>query len=287
MARRKVEKPVEIVESPGYTDSITGIHVNRSLVDRRDHYHQLIHFHYFYEMELVISGKGWYEINNTSFPLQKGALFLVTPADFHQYSLKGNATMDYYNLQFPGDMLSEDVGSALYSFSEPIHIQLNDEEYEFFERRLAYILHIYREKPFLYEKMLKNEIESLCIRLIQMSSGRVQGHVRDEIIKKAIIYIKNNYRRPITLEEISTHVGLSPCYFSSYFSNVMKVSFSAYVKRFRLNVAANLIKSTNMTLNEISYEVGFKTFSYFSEQFRRQFHMSPKEYKSQYRKQQS
>ena len=162
---------------------------------------------------------------------------------------------------------------------------LNDEDFAFFADRLQHIIEIYRQKPYFYQPMLRNEIENLCIRVIQMLSGRVQGDVRDKIMKKAIIYIKNNYRRPITLEEIAAHVGLSPCYFSSYFSNVMKISFSAYVKRFRLNVAANLMKSTNMTLNEISYEVGFKTFSYFSEQFRRQFGISPKAYKSLYRRQ--
>ncbi|MDF2537840.1 MAG: AraC family transcriptional regulator [Herbinix sp.] len=280
--KQKVNETIGIVKTPSYVDR-SGINVAQSSVNHNDYYHNKIHYHYFYELELFISGSGTYEINNVTYDIKKGTLFLVTPADFHQYILDDVTQLQYFNVQFQADTLSEKIVSFLYSFSEPIYILLNEDEYTFFTDRLYNMVHLYQQKFHLYETLLKNEIESLCIYIIHMLSNKLHREIQDDVIKNAIIYIKNNYRHSISLENISAHVGLSPCYFSSYFSNQMKISFSNYVRTFRINIAANLIKSTNMTLNQISYEVGFKTFSYFSTQFQSYFHIPPKEYKKYFR----
>jgi len=276
--RIKKNIPVKIVDTPAHASDV-GICATLSQIDNTDYYHNRVHFHYFYELELVIEGSGICEINHISLPIQKGALFLVTPADFHRYTLNNKSTMRYYNIQFPVELLSDEMGDTLYSFTNPIHLILTDAEYTFFNTRLSELIESYYRKSYLYEKLLKHEIESLCIHIIQMLSNRVSEESRNGAIKKAIVYIKKNYARTITLNEVSAHVGLSTCYFSSLFSSYMEVGFADYVRSFRLNVAANLIKSTDMTLSEISDKTGFKTFSYFSTQFRKVFNMPPKEYR--------
>lgn len=273
---------VEIVQAPSSADR-TDVFAGLSCVDRSDFYHHKIHYHYFYELELCLEGSGIYEINNRTYPLQPGMLYLVTPADFHQYRLEDDRPMRYFNVQIPADALAEQVNYALYSQTEPIALLLDEAEREQFSDRLAYMAAVCEQKPELSALLLRNEAESVCIRLLQLLSGRREEEVRDDVIRSAVIYIKDHYRQPISLEEIAAHVGLSKCYFSSYFAEVMKISFSNYVRNFRLNVAANLIKSTTMTLSEIAYAAGFQTFSYFSVQFRRCFQLSPREYQRRYR----
>lgn len=42
-----------------------------------------LHWHEFYELSYVVSGKGEHRLNGSSYPLSSGTIFLLTPADFH------------------------------------------------------------------------------------------------------------------------------------------------------------------------------------------------------------
>ena len=73
-------------------------------------------------------------------------------------------------------------------------------------------------------------------------------------------------------------VNLSANYFSNYFSSVMGTSFSNYVKDLRLQYAMNLLQTSDLNINEISYESGFKTLSNFTSAFKARYGHSPKHY---------
>lgn len=272
---------IEIVRAPISNDE-SGISVSDSVVAPDDFYLGRLHYHYFYELELFLGSGGSYEINNTSFPLQAGALFLVTPADYHRCTAEGDEPLHYYNLQFPPSLLSERVNDALYSLPEPVALSLDEEEFAFFSDRLAELTDVYRDKATWREELLAREIESLCLHVLRRLPHHLERANHDEAIKRALIYIREHYRGPLTLSEVSAHVGLSECYFSSRFSSVMQMGFSDHVRLVRLNAAANLLRSTTLPVSQIAYETGFQSPAYFSACFRERFHSSPRAYRNDY-----
>ena len=52
----------------------------------------------------------------------------------------------------------------------------------------------------------------------------------------------------------------------------------SYLTRYRLNQSINLLFHTDMSITEISYEVGFNSTSYYSEMFKKYYHCTPREY---------
>lgn len=54
----------------------------------------------------------------------------------------------------------------------------------------------------------------------------------------------------------------------------------SFVTEYRLKKSIELICSSDLTITEISYEVGFSGASYFAETFRRHFGCAPTEYRS-------
>ena len=70
-----------------------------------------IHWHNFFELEIVTKGSGEVSCNNKKYPIKPGMVSLLTPLDFHEYSITSET--DIINIQFLADTLHEEVQSFL------------------------------------------------------------------------------------------------------------------------------------------------------------------------------
>lgn len=100
-----------------------------------------------------------------------------------------------------------------------------------------------------------------------------------DVIYKAINYIKQNYMKKITLEEVASHVYLSPSYFSKIFKEEMKYSFNTYLNYVRIEMSKKLLLDDTLDLIEVSNMVGYEDQSYFSKVFKKFTGMSPGKYR--------
>ncbi len=96
-----------------------------------------------------------------------------------------------------------------------------------------------------------------------------------DVIYKAVNYIKENYMKKITLEEVASHVYLSPSYFSKVFKDDMKCNFNTYVNQIRVERSKQLLLNENINLIDISNMVGFEDQSYFSKVFKKFVGVTP------------
>lgn len=109
-------------------------------------------------------------------------------------------------------------------------------------------------------------------------AGRAAGQ-EDEAIRAALLFIRENYRTPLSLARVAEAAGLSAGYFSSRFKQVMKIGFSEYLLRFRLTVAAGYVASSDLPLKAVAAMNGFRSTNYFSAAFSSYFGLSPRAYR--------
>jgi two-component system response regulator YesN len=100
-----------------------------------------------------------------------------------------------------------------------------------------------------------------------------------DVIYKAIDYIKRNYMKKITLEEVASYVYLSPSYFSKVFKEEMKVNFNTYLNYIRIETSKKLLLDDSIVLVDLSNLVGFEDQSYFSKVFKKMTGVSPGKYR--------
>jgi two-component system, response regulator YesN len=100
-----------------------------------------------------------------------------------------------------------------------------------------------------------------------------------DVIYKASDYIKKNYMKKLTLEEVSSHVYLSPSYFSKVFKDEMKFNFNAYLNHIRIEMGKKLLSDEKVALVDISSMVGFEDQSYFTKVFKKITGISPGRYR--------
>lgn len=98
-----------------------------------------------------------------------------------------------------------------------------------------------------------------------------------------IQYIEAHYREKLYLDSIAESLRLSPAYLSRRFHEDTGIRFQDYVNQVRVKRAMNLLKYSNQSLSEIAAYVHFPSQSYFGKVFKDLLHMTPREYREQFK----
>ena len=129
----------------------------------------------------------------------------------------------------------------------------------------------------------KQVVEELLLMLMRHSVMNEKEpdllNSRDADILLATRYIYNNFRKPLTLEEVSSVASLSPTYFSKKFKLITGMGFKEYLNYVRLKHAQTALLTTNSSITDIALEYGFNDSNYFKDLFKKVYGKSPREYR--------
>ncbi|MCQ2512437.1 MAG: AraC family transcriptional regulator [Lachnospiraceae bacterium] len=100
-----------------------------------------------------------------------------------------------------------------------------------------------------------------------------------DAVYKVIEYIKSNYRRHMSLEDIAASTYLSKTYLSSLFKKETGYSISEYINIVRIERSKSLLMEENMSIIEIANLCGFEDQSYFTKVFKNIVGITPKKYR--------
>ncbi|NEU31361.1 response regulator [bacterium LRH843] len=103
----------------------------------------------------------------------------------------------------------------------------------------------------------------------------------NQVVKRAVMFIENNYFKEITLEELSDEVGLSKSYLSTMFKKVTGKNVIEYLNDVRIEQAKQLFLKSDLKIFEVAEKVGFNDPKYFSKQFKRIAGVSPNQFRNE------
>jgi len=92
-------------------------------------------------------------------------------------------------------------------------------------------------------------------------------------------FIFDHYKTEITLTDMAACVELSEKYFCKFFKELTDYRPMEYLNKFRVDVAAISLTTTNNTINEVARDSGFKDPCYFTKLFKRFKGQSPREFR--------
>ena len=96
-----------------------------------------------------------------------------------------------------------------------------------------------------------------------------------DIIMKIIEYVRRNYMKKITLNDISNHVNFSVSYISRIFKDEMGSNMMHFINKVRVDNAKLLLMNNDIPLIEVSYLCGFEDQTYFNKVFKKMANISP------------
>lgn len=109
------------------------------------------------------------------------------------------------------------------------------------------------------------------------------GTETQRLVRRAMGFIHTHYAESLAREDIARYVSVSEDYLTRCFKQEMGISPIAYLNRYRVNQAKQLLADSNMSMTEIALAVGFTDNMHFSRVFRRESKLTPTEYRAQYR----
>ncbi len=96
-------------------------------------------------------------------------------------------------------------------------------------------------------------------------------------------FVKEEFQRAISLEEISNKVNMTTPAFCRYFKKITGKTFTQFVNEYRLAHAAKLLHEKQISITDVCFESGFNNFSHFNKQFKKYTGKSPSTYRNELR----
>jgi YesN/AraC family two-component response regulator len=98
--------------------------------------------------------------------------------------------------------------------------------------------------------------------------------------KDVVAYIKHNFHKPITLDDISDHVKINRCYFCNVFKKETGRTYLQFLNDIRIEKGKELLLNKSLSILEVSLSVGFNNQNYFNTILKKLTNMTPLEYRS-------
>jgi len=134
----------------------------------------------------------------------------------------------------------------------------------------------------LNERQLFDASEGLMLRAVNMIA-EMRLNRRENMVYQCLEYVDNHYMEDISLEQIAEKFDLSPGYFSQYFKNKLDINYSKYLNQVRLLKAKKILETQEDKIYEVALQVGYQEVKYFNRVFKKEFDMTPEEFRKMMR----
>lgn len=253
-----------------------------------------MHWHEEVEIIVVKTGKVWVSLDLDNILAEEGDIIILKPYSLHSFKQYENEETFFQNIVFNLSLLNNNITDAcnvkyLNPFLEnkvtyPRVIKKGYSKYEEVYECLEEIITAYENKEDFFELKIKSEVFNLFYVLFKyfFKTHNYSPILKDDATKnlKVILeYIQENYMNTISINDLANIVNFSDHYFMKFFKKNMGVTCVDYINDYRLNVATNLLTTTDLSISEIGEKVGILNTSYFNRIFKKKYNVTPKEYR--------
>ena len=152
--------------------------------------------------------------------------------------------------------------------------------YDIALEHLRRLENVNRERMLGYELQVKGLLLSLLSLLVSQSDGVPPSDNTDTRRLKTILqYVTMHYTETLPVAEAAAVCQCSPSHFMRWFKQMTGQGFTEYLNAYRLNTAAELLRTTDDTVLAVAEQTGFKNLSYFNRAFKTHYGLTPKEYR--------
>ena len=274
------------------------IYINRS--DELEEFCEIMHKHDFIEIAYVVEGCGIHVVGENHYKISKGDLFVINYDVPHRFFLDKNKNSRniIYNCVFMPEFLDyallsrnnfEDIATSFLFrslFPEDHHLcadlKLSGTEFDEIGSLFYKMYTEYKAMQKGYIDLLRAYLIELIIKIfryLDMQKEKIPVSRNFNIVRKSLEYLRENYNSDVKLEDLAMKSFISKNYFSKLFKEVTGTNFIDYVQQLRIDQAISLLKSTDMKVVDIAYNVGFKDIKFFYYTFKKITGKTPGDYR--------
>lgn len=254
------------------------------------------HYHDYIELIYVTVGSLDVTINKENYSLIAGDMIVIIPSDVHKIVAHKGAR--YIVLQTETNFIFASILSNTdLHYSMPYTLSKIENARYFSAKQLDttqiprliyFCTEEYAKKDNFYKLAFRSAMSAIALLVFRFwDENKIEFETQSDNtglprLSNVLKEIDTNYSKDLTAEEMAEIAGMSYSYFSRFFKNTMGHTFSEYLNSVRIRAAERLLLETDIPIADIAAAVGFSNTSYFIVQFKRQLHITPKKYRSNY-----
>lgn len=240
------------------------------------------HYHPEYELTYIVKGNGYRIVGNSYEHFNDGDLVLLGNHLPHTWSGKLNDGIksDAVVIQFSKEFIAPFLGlNESLLIKDMLNTSVRGIRFEPDAELVSKIIALTETNG--VDKILKlisilDDLSKKQPILIASNSFHNVVSKKNEIrINKVCLYIQNNFHTKISLKEVADLIYLTESNFCKFFKKATGKTYSDYLNELRINEACRLLVQTEKSINQISFECGFETLSYFNRVFLSKKEMTP------------
>ncbi len=240
--------------------------------------HVPIHWHSYFELEIITDGEAEHYLNDEKYTVSRGSAYILNPTDFHEMLPRGELSL--WNVCFDEEMISERRLFELSASDKKRIFTLDESQLS----KICALTEILRSES---EERGGGCSRELCESLLTLIMRNGENTEQTEIgsldgIRRAMVYLGVHFRESPSLEKIAEQAGFHPTYFSELFKKVTGESYSDRLNTLRTGYAKGLL-ARGFSVTEACYQSGFGSLSNFLRVFKKSTGISPEEYRKKYR----
>lgn len=242
------------------------------------------HFHDVYEIYYLNEGTRNYFINDTTHPVSEGNLVLIKPYDLHKTMDTGmshSRVLINFNREFLPFKDIEAIIEACFSTSNVLSFDFTMQN-QIEEMIKKMIIEAESQNAYFYSRL-----QSLMIDLLIEIARYLKENKKADVnitpanhkIYEIIQFLKANYNRSLSLEDLSNEIFISQYYMTRLFKKTTGFTIFEYIHSLRIIEAQRLLKETSKKVIDVAQIVGFSNISNFGKVFKTLTGISPMNYR--------
>ena len=259
----------------------------------------VIHTHEFVELIYCVEGTATHIIDGLEYEVEAGDLLFVNYGQTH--SFEANEAYEYYNLLYLPAFFSEELINSeniyeifeisMFREFENYHdshsqiVRFRGNEYLEIRKMAEDMEREFCKKETGYRSILNGYSRVLFSKILRkIKCGEVNAEVEkcvNHLTADLLNYINENCFEKISLKELAERTFYSPSYLSRVFRTQYGISLSEYVKEKRMEEAARLLCSSDLSNEEIMNRVGYTDRKQFYKSFREIYQLTPAQFRKQ------
>lgn len=226
----------------------------------------------------VLDGLGMVKINDASFELKANQFIVIPAGTGHSYMADEANPWTIYWLHL--NSKNKNIFEGLYAKMMPVNPSKTSrikERIQLFEEIIEILSLGFSPANIEYANLCLVHLLASFRYIDQFR--KVNYSTEKDVIKKAIIYMKQHIEQKISLQEMASQFKLSVPHFSRLFRQRTRNSPIEYFIQLKMQHACQLLDYSNLKIYEIADAIGYDDSYYFSRIFKKVMGISPLQYK--------
>lgn len=230
-----------------------------------------------YQLIYITEGTGIYENKHGKFQVKPGSVMVVLPNEWHRYRPTRTTGWTENYVGFNGKIAKKILKHAVFSSKQPV-LNCGIRE-EIIDTYLKIYDLVEKERPG-FQQIASGMVVKLLGYIVSFQKRKeFSGKPIAKVIEQVRFLMRQNIEMEFNMEDLAKqhHVGYS--YFRKMFKKYTGVSPAQYHLQLRIIRAKELLISTDKTVSEIAFQLGFQNIYHFSMLFKKKTGLSPTEFR--------